>query len=298
MTDHIIDIAAEDCRLNVRNGLLVIQRDGCAENTVPLAEIAVLCLAHPRVVLSHSVLSGMAENGGMVIACDKRHTPAAMLLPLDGNHVQAERFAHQAQAGKPLQKRLWQQIIRKKIETQAALLVKLHGADAGIGNLMSRVRSGDPANVEAQASRRYWKALFQNKQFRRKREEEDQNRHLNYGYAALRAVVARAVCAAGLHPSLGLHHHNRYNGFCLADDLMEPFRPMVDETVVNWIGAHDPRGSFNRETREALLGSIAGRVVIAGESRTIFDAMAHVAASLVAVYAKQRKRLLLPETIV
>ena len=148
-----------------------------------------------------------------------------MLLPLVGHHLQARRFVAQAAASVPTKKRLWRQIVRAKIELQAHTLETLHGDSAGVRPLMRLVRSGDPENVEARAARAYWPLLFADDDFRRDHERGDQNRLLNYGYTVLRAIVARAICAAGLHPALGLHHHNQYSAFCLADDLMEPFRP-------------------------------------------------------------------------
>ena len=295
MTDRIIDLSEEPCRLHVRNELLVIQRNNGPEFTLPLAELGVLVVSHPQVSYSHAVLAGVAAAGGAFVACDARHMPVAMLLPLDAHHVQTERLVAQAQAKLPTNKRIWRQLVRAKIRAQAGLLQELRGHDAGLHNLVSRVRSGDPQNMEAQASRRYWKHLFADGGFRRDREADDQNRHLNYGYAILRAVVARAICAAGLHPSLGLHHHNRYNSFCLADDLMEPFRPNVDGAVVRWVEAAGNDTPLDREAKTALIEAIAARLVFQGESRTLFDVVGRIASSLVAVYAGERKELLLPE---
>ena len=163
----------------------------------------------------------------------------------------------------PVCKRLWRQIVRAKIKAQAALLVELRGTDFGLGALVLRVRSGDPSNVEARAARRYWPHVFADLDFRRHRENEDQNILLNYGYAVLRAIIARAICAAGLHPSLGIHHHNRYNAFCLADDLMEPFRPAVDHAVAEymaharravWAGTRGQAANHRRPDRPLLDG--------------------------------------------
>ena len=148
--------------------------------------------------------------------------------------------------------------------------------------------------MEAQAARRYWPALF-GRAFRRNHQAEDQNRHLNYGYAILRGTVTRALCASGLHPSLGLHHHNRYDAFCLASDLAEPFRPLVDEAVHSWIADHDPKGPLDTEAKRSLLRIVEARYNYSGESRGLFDTLSHVTASLAGVFDGRAKRLDLPE---
>jgi len=296
MTERIIDLAEQLARLCVRNQCLVIEppADEGERITVPLAELAVLVISQPHVTITQATLAGLAQAGGIVIVCDERHMPVAMLLPLEAHFAQAERFERQAQVPLPTRKRLWQSLVRAKIRAQARLVTDLRGDDGGLGELAARVRSGDPANVEAEASRRYWPLLF-GPRFRRDRDQPDQNRLLNYGYAVLRAIIARAVCAGGLHPSLGLHHHNRYDAFRLADDLMEPFRPIVDRAVVRCCEERGPAAPLDKQAKAALVGALMGRFTIAGESRTLFDVAARIAASLVAVYAGRRKTLALPE---
>jgi CRISPR-associated protein Cas1 len=197
----------------------------------------------------------------------------------------------------PTRKRVWQQLVKAKVRAQGNLLRELHGDDRGLIALSKHVRSGDPDNIEGRASRRYWPALFADPSFRRNRDADDCNRHLNYGYAILRAIVARAICAAGLHPSLGLHHHNRYDTFSLASDLMEPFRPLVDRTVALHARQSDPCAPLDKEAKRALLAALTGRLVIGDEERPLFDTAARTASSLAQVYAGQRKRLLLPEIL-
>jgi CRISPR-associated protein Cas1 len=203
--------------------------------TIPFADIAVLVTSHPQISFTQAVLAGLAAAGGMFIVSNEKHLPAAMLLPLSTHSTQTERFARQAAVSLPTRKRSWQQIVQAKLRAQARLLEETTGADQGLRQMAARVRSGDPDNLEAQAARTYWQALFgegpSGEPFRRDPEGGGINVHLNYGYAVLRAIVARALCASGLHPSLGVHHHNRYDTFCLADDLMEPFRPLVDRVV-------------------------------------------------------------------
>jgi CRISPR-associated protein Cas1 len=295
MTDRVLDISEEPARLSVRYGQLVIDLDARPETTVPLIDLAVLVVSHPRASYTNAVLAELTAAGGAFVACDSRHQPAAMLLPLAGHFLQTQRFATQAAAPLPVRKRLWQQIVRAKIRAQGRLLKELRGVDRGIPMLEKRVKSGDPENVEAQASRRYWTTLFNNPDFRRDRDAEDQNRFLNYGYAILRAIVARAICAAGLHPSLGLHHHNQYDTFCLADDLMEPFRPIVDGAIARLVEERGADAAMNHDTKKVILQSLTGRFNFEGESRTLFDIITRVASSLAAVFMGERNDLLLPE---
>jgi CRISPR-associated protein Cas1 len=296
MIDRILDISEGAASLHVRYSQLVIEpEDGQPQTTTPLSELAVLLISHPRVLMTQAVISGMAENGGMVVICDSKHLPAAMMLPLQSHSTQTERIARQARASAPLRKQLWRQIVRAKIAAQGRLLQALHGTDCGLLAMAARVRSGDAGNLEGQASRRYWPALFQDPKFRRGREGPDQNGHLNYGYAVLRAVVARALCATGLHPSLGLRHHNRYNPFCLADDLMEPFRPLVDRAVYDWVQKHDPSQPLDKEAKSCILRPIMQRYRWQGEDRTLFDWCARTASSLVQALTGETRELYLPE---
>jgi len=178
---------------------------------------------------------------------------------------------------------------------QGRLLKDLRGKDHGLFDLAMKVRSGDPENVEAQAARRYWPVLF-GKSFRRDPFAEDHNRLLNYGYAVLRAVVARAVCASGLHPSLGIHHHNRYDAFCLADDLAEPYRPLVDSVVERIWRGRGPEAPLDKETKSAIIKTLMEiRYELGEENRTLFDLLGHTASSLAAVFMGTRRDIILPE---
>jgi len=173
------------------------------------------------------------------------------------------------------------------------LLEYRSGQDHGLRALAAEVRSGDPENVEARGARLYWPALF-GEAFRRDRDAADLNRHLNYGYAVLRAITARAVCAAGLHPSLGIHHHNRYDAFCLADDVMEPFRPLVDRLVVNLHDRNGPDLPLDRDTKRALLASLLERYEFEDETRSLFDWVNRTASSLAAVICEEAEKVYLP----
>lgn len=318
MTNRVLDISERPARLSVRNSLLVIrwgdgkgglgaqadpspektyrcERLGDAdETTVPLGDIAVLIVSHPQVSLTQQVLSGLASAGGIFVTCDEKHMPASMLLPLATHSLQAERFAAQASAPVPLKKRAWQRIVRAKIEAQARVLEERTGSDSRLRAMAERVRSGDPQNVEAQAARVYWQKLFGGDGFRRDPDGTGLNACLNYGYAVLRAMTARGLCGAGLHPALGVHHHNRYDTFCLADDLMEPFRPLVDREVARLAEGPGKDFPLDRESKSAVLQSLLGRFTSGGESRTLFDWISLSAASLSAVIEGRAERLDLP----
>jgi len=295
MINRILDFSEAPARLRVRVAQLIVQRADRPEVSVPLADLAVVLVAHPQVTFTQAVLAGLAVAGGVFVTCNGQNLPVGMLLPLAAHTTQAERFAAQARAPAPMRKRLWQQIVRAKIAAQAALLTELRGVDFGVGALAGRVHSGDPSNVEARAARQYWPHLFADLAFRRHRENEDQNILLNYGYAVLRAIVARAICAAGLHPSLGLHHHNRYNAFCLADDLMEPYRPTVDRAVAEYMSTHDEPYRLEAAAKQHLIGELTGRYEVSGEQRTLFDTAARMASSLADVFLGNAEELELPE---
>jgi len=297
MIKRTVEISGSGNRLSVSLGSLIIQRDDQEIARVPLEDLGVLILDAADTVYTHWVLAEALAAGAVVIPCGRDHLPCGLFLPQD-NSLQTQRLAAQVAAPLPLKIRLWKQIVQAKVRHQAAALPQDSPARGRIANLVTQVRSGDPTNVEAQAARIYWQALFGPgaPEFRRNPDAEDgANALLNYGYAVLRAIVARAICAAGLHPSLGLQHHNRYDAFRLADDLMEPFRPVVDRAAVIHCVRHAPQVSLDRKAKAALIGALIGRFRVGKESRTLFDTAGRTAASLVAVFAGERKTLLLPE---
>lgn len=292
--DKIIDISESVASLNLRlNNLLVTAQDG-KTTSIPINEVAELILSNPHVTVTAAVLAGIAASGGIVVASDMKFQPAGMLLPLDANFVQGERFRRQAEAPQPVLKRIWQQIVKSKVMAQAAVLQRLTGRDHGLSELARQVSSGDSGNIEAQAAQRYWPLVFNNPHFRRNREADDQNRLLNYGYAVLRALTARAICGAGLHPALGVHHHNRYDPFSLASDLMEPFRPLVDETVARIVYQQGGDVTLGRDIKRELIAQTVRPIEMGGETRTLFSILAKTASSLEAIYGGKRKNLLLP----
>lgn len=234
MIGRVIEIASEGCHLARDRGLLTVSKDGGEVGRVPLDDIGVLILDARGLTYSHGLMVELAGRNITAVLCNKNHIPVSWLWPLAGHHVQARRMRVQLAVSRPVRKRIWQAIVRAKITGQGATLEMLQLPADGFDALARRVRSGDPANVEAQAARNYWPLLF-GPDFRRARFGEWPNPLLNYGYTVLRAAVARSVVATGLHPSMGIHHHNRANAMCLVDDLMEPFRPLVDYRVVRLV---------------------------------------------------------------
>lgn len=294
--NQILDLSVYPARLSTRDYQLVLEPEGMPITRIPLVDLAAVVIAHPQVRITSGAFSQLAAAGCPVIFCDRANLPTGMYLPLVGHGRQTPRFRAQAMAPIPLRKRLWRQLIRAKIAAQADALTDLRGSDFGTRALIGEVKSGDTSNVEARAARRYWQHLF-GEPFRRNHEAEDANRLLNYGYAVLRAIIARAICAAGLHPTLGIHHHHQENAFCLADDLMEPFRPLVDRVVVEIVGQHGAQVPLDPAIKRDLLGSLTGRVQLLGEQRTVFEAAERLAVSLCDCFLKKRTALAVPQAL-
>ena len=294
MTERIIDLSEKPAALKIRHQQLVI-RCGEDETTCPIDEVAVLIAAHPAITYTQAVLSMLMEIGGVFLTCDGRRMPNGILLPLEGHHLQAERLQSQITTSQPTRKRLWQQLVQAKIRNQGGTLYQHYNDEAGITAMAQHVQSGDPQNLEAQAARKYWPRLFNDADFRRNREQPGLNSLLNYGYSILRAILARAIVATGLHPSLGLHHHNRYDAFCLADDLMEPYRPFIDTAVLHCLHEYGPQPQLNKDSKRLLLQSLTRHYPFNNEERSLFDCASFTAASLTQCLNGQRKKLLLPD---
>src|SRR6218665_2022659 len=231
---RVVDLSSDGLHVAVHRGFLTVSKDREEVGRVALDDIGgVIAHAH-GLTWSNTVFTRLSERAVPVVLCAANHAPVACIWPLEGNHLQGARLNAQVDASRPLGKRLWRNVIVAKILMQGAVLSSV-GQEAGAFNMLARkVRSGDPDNVEAQAARRYWQALM-GSDFRRDQDGGGTNGLLNYGYTVLRATISRAICAAGLHPTIGLHHSNRANAFALADDLMEPYRPIVDRAVFNLV---------------------------------------------------------------
>ena len=293
MTDRILDFTEEPAHIKLRRNNLVVDRKGEEPVSIHLPEIAALVATNRQITFSQAALAGLASCNAIVVVCDCNFLPAGMLLPLTGNSLQGERFILQARAPLPRQKMIWKQLVVAKVLAQGNVLTKLREHDHGLFSLAQKVRSGDRTNIEAQAARKYWSALFSGTNFRRCREDEDQNRFLNYGYTVLRALVTRALCASGLHPGLGVHHHNRYSAFCLADDVMEPFRPIVDQAVFKIVHTRGGDAPLDQGVRADLISPMLRKFQVEDEWRTLFDVLTRTTSSLVDVFAGSRKDLVL-----
>lgn len=294
MIKRTIEISSGPARLSIHHHQLVIEREKLPPTTIPTEDIGVLLVDHPAVSYTHAVFTTLAENGTAIVLCGHAHTPSSMLLPVETNSVQTERFRHQIEASIPTRKRLWRQIVARKLLQQAVVLESLAGSDVGLRQLASRVRSDDVGNREAQGAQRYWPRLF-GADFRRSREGPPPNNLLNYGYMALRAATARALCGAGLLPTLGLHHRNRYNAFCLADDVMEPYRPFVDLAVVGLAKGSPPALNLGRDEKALILGILNWTVTIRGRKTPLLLALHATAASLCRAFSGSKEDLALPE---
>lgn len=228
--DRVIDIANDGRHLSRERGFLKVSEAGAEIGRVPLDEITAVIIHAHGTTCSASLMAELANRGAPVVFCAANHSPRSVLMPLEGHHAQGARLRAQWQAKAPLFKQAWKHVVIAKILMQAAALDAHGHAPAPLQMMARKVSSGDSTNLEAQAARYYW-PLMMGEDFRRDRDAPDINALLNYGYTVLRAATARAIVAAGLHPGIGLHHSNRGNAFALADDLMEPFRPLVDCTV-------------------------------------------------------------------
>lgn len=242
--------------LNLTNNQLIISYPDkeTEKKSVPIEDIGIVLLEHQQITISNGALNALLENKTALITCDKNHMPTGLLLPLDGGQTQSERFRYQIDATIPLKKQLWQQTIQSKIYNQAAHLDihKVHSEN--VFRWSKSVRSGDPDNFEGRAAAYYWQNLFPSHyEFNRHRKGVYPNNLLNYGYAILRAVTARSLVSSGLLPTLGIFHRNKYNAYCLADDIMEPYRPFVDKLVFELLSDYPDEQELNTEIKLKLL---------------------------------------------
>lgn len=294
MIGRVVEITADDRHLAVSRGFLTVSTKGEEVGRVPLDDIGVLLVHAHGLTYSNNLMVELAQRGAAVVLCGPNHMPIAWLWPMDGHHVQSLRMRQQLEAGAPLRKRLWQALVRAKIEQQRAVLERLGKPDGAFDLLARKVKSGDPENIEAQAARRYW-PLLMGDGFRRDRSAGGANSMLNYGYTVLRAGVARAVTSAGLHPSVGLHHSNRNNPMCLVDDLMEPFRPIVDYMVTRLAtsGADD----INPETKSVLAQVLAFDMATEQGTTPVSTCIERLAFSLSQSFETGKPSLILPRTL-
>ena len=295
--------------LSLRNGQLVLRLPQVekndtvianfkkeAERTFAIEDLGFIILDDKRITVTQGLLESLAENNCAVITCDSTHHPAGLLLPMEGNTLLGERSRYQVECTKPMRKQLWRQTVQAKIANQAANLEHLvHVENQNMLAWVGQVRSDDADNLEARAAAYYWKNIFPEfPHFVRGRFEEPPNNLLNYGYSILRAVVARSLVATGLLPSLGIHHHNKYNAFCLADDIMEPYRPLVDAIVRNMIEKYHDIEVLSVEMKRDLLSIPAIDVNINGQTRPLMIAVDQTTSSLYKCFAGESRHLIYP----
>jgi CRISPR-associated protein Cas1 len=262
--------------------------------SVPIEDIGVVVLEHQQITLTTALLERLAERKVAVVSCDAKFMPSGLFLPFEGHSEQTERMKHQLLSSIPLKKQLWQQTIKAKIANQAAVLDEIGHPTGYLLNLRDKVKSGDPQNLEGQAAAYYWKMLFGDS-FVRGRFTQTPNAQLNYGYAILRSVVARALVASGLFPSVGIHHKSKYNAFCLADDIMEPYRPYVDKLILDH-SLHDDgaQEGLTKEDRTTLLKLIQMDVTIEDKQRPLFHAVSSTTASLTQCFSGESRKIKYP----
>lgn len=293
MIGRIVEIAQDHRHLRVDRGFLIVQDVALQTDIgrIPLDDVSALIANAHGLTYTHNVLVALAERCAPFVVCSSNHNVTAMLWPVDGNYQQARRFDAQLAASAPTRKRLWAEIVRAKLRQQAAVLTAIGAPSAPLSALVQKVRSGDTSNVEAQGARRYWRLLF-GESFRRDSDGDGVNALLNYGYTVLRAATARAVVAAGLHPTLGLHHSNEANAMRLVDDLMEPFRPLVDFCV--WKIQSEGPPSMSSDSKRALVNVLYEDMRGTAGTTPTTVCMQRLAVSLAQVYLRERNELDLP----
>jgi CRISP-associated protein Cas1 len=294
MIKRTVEISREPAHLTVRLDQLILQRNGETVGSIPCEDIGVVLVDQPGTTYTHAALARLAASDAAVVICGRDHLPAAILLPLADHTEVVWRVRDQLKLTKPLRKQLWKQIVAAKIRAQAANLPP-GAARTRMLALARAVRSGDPENAEAQAARVYWSAFFEGIAFRRDRFGDGPNPLLNYGYAVLRAAIARAIVGAGLVPALGIHHANRSNNFCLADDLIEPLRPMVDRQVKDLLVAGSVE--LDQPTKAGLLQVLTCETRIDDQTGPLMVNLHRMVASLVRCFRGQAKNITFPEPL-
>lgn len=263
---------------------------------VPIEDIGVVVLDNKQITITQGALGALLDNNVAIVSCDEHRMPSGLMLPLSGNTTQSERFRHQIDASLPLKKQLWQQTIQAKILNQSAVLYSQRGLECGNMEAWAKqVKSGDTDNLEGRAAAFYWQNMFGNiKGFRRDRDGVAPNNLLNYGYAILRAIVARSLVGSGLLPTLGIHHHNRYNAYCLADDIMEPYRPYVDRLVAEIVDSGVDISKLSTELKSKMLAIPVIDVVINGRRSPLMIGVGMTTASLYKCYSGEVRKIAYP----
>ena len=282
--------------LHLKDNQLVIKvKDGNKEISRPIEDLGVIVLDHSQITISHNVIKALQDNKTVVISCDDAHMPHSIMMPMEGHTEQSQRYNIQLEASLPLKKNLWQQTIVAKINNQKLVLQKLNKSFKRLEVLARRVQSGDPENVEGQAAAYYWRTYLDG--FVRDRYGDPPNNLLNYGYAILRAIVARALVSSGLLLTIGIHHRNKYNAYCLADDIMEPFRPFVDLMVHNMFKKEEMESFLNIDSKKRLLKLPEIDVLYGKHTSPLMVGMSQTSASLFKCFSGEKRKIIYPKII-
>lgn len=277
------------------NQLVVTYPDDSPQKTVPIEDIAVIVMEHQQITITNGLLEKLVYENVAIIHCNQQHLPIGLVMPLNGHSEQSERFRSQMNASVPLKKNLWQQTISAKILNQAALLKECGIPVQNMIHWAKNVTSGDTQNHEGRAAAYYWQHLFGIYGFTRHQKGEPPNNLLNYGYAILRGVTARALVGSGMHPTFGIFHRNKYNAYCLADDIMEPYRPFIDRLVKDIADAEYSLEELTPAVKKQLLEGIAMDVIIDGKRSPLLVAMSRTTNSLYECFSGASRKILYPE---
>ena len=284
--------------LTLRNKQLLIQnKETHEESSVPVEDIGFVIIENNQVYVSVPVINALAENNAAVVFCNEKHLPFSMNLPLDCNTIQNQLFTAQIEASLPMKKKCWKEIIEMKIKNQAKVLEKYNINSMRLKEFASAVKSGDSTNREAMAAKLYWDLLI-DVDWIRKREGEYPNNLLNYGYAILRAAAARSLIGSGLLPTFGIHHHNKYDAYALADDIMEAYRPYIDDEVFVYMKEHKDSENLTIDFKKQILKVLVRDVEIGKVTRPLMIALTITSSSLAKVFTREGESLVLPEFIV
>jgi len=281
-------------RLSLKLAQLVVELQDVTR-TVPIEDIGVVILDHKQITITHALIDALLANNCAIVTSNDKHLPVGLMLPLDGNTLQSERFQEQINASEPLKKQMWQQTVIAKILGQAHILA---GQGVERGNMFSwakDVRSGDVDNMEARAAAYYWRTVFGDLDFIREPGGMPPNNLLNYGYSIVRAMMARALVGAGLLPTLGIHHHSRYDAYCLADDIMEPYRPFVDRVVLSMWQKGGVTSDISSEQKRELLSITTMDVSISGHRSPMMLAIQTTAQSVQKCYSGEARKIIYPD---
>ena len=281
-------------RLSLKLEQIVIELQDVTR-TVPIEDVGVVILDHKQITITHALIDALLANNCAIVTSNDKHLPVGLMLPLDGHNLQSERFREQIEASEPLKKQLWQQTVTAKILGQAHVLGTQHIEHGNMMAWAKIVRSGDTDNMEARAAAYYWRTVFKNDEFIRDPQGFPPNNLLNYGYSIVRAMMARALVGAGLLPTLGIHHHSRYDAYCFADDIMEPYRPFVDMKVLEMWQKGGITSDISSEQKRELLGITTMDVNISGHRSPMMLAIQTTAQSVQKCYSGEARKIIYPD---